>query len=82
MRPHYDARVRTTVDLPDDLDRIARAIARDTKQSFSETLAMLIRRGLGDGAVRVDRDPRNGLPVVHLGRPVTSDDIRSLDDDV
>jgi hypothetical protein len=69
------------VDLPDDLDRIARSIARDNKQSFSETIAMLIRRGLGDGALRVDRNPRNGLPIVHLGRPVTSEEIRSLEDD-
>jgi hypothetical protein len=81
MRTHYDADVRTTVDLPDDLDRIARAIARDTKQSLGDTIAMLIRRGLGGRAMRVDRNPRNGLPVVHLGRPVTSDDVRSLDDD-
>jgi hypothetical protein len=73
--------VRTTVDLPEDLDRIARSIARDTKKSFSETIAMLIRRGLGDRVVRVERNPRNGLPVVHVGRPVTSDDVRSLDDD-
>jgi hypothetical protein len=69
------------VDLPDDLDRIARAIARDTKQTFSDTIAMLIRRGLGGPATQIDRNPRNGLPVVHLGRPVTSDDVRSLDDD-
>ena len=81
MQLHYDASVRTTVDLPDDLDRIARSIARDTKQSFSETIAMLIRRGLGDRAVHVDRNPRNGLPVVHLGRPVTSEDVRSLEDE-
>ena len=78
---HYDASMRTTVDLPDDLDRIARAIAADTKQTLSETIALLIRRGLGESDVRIGRNPHNDLPVVHLGSPVTTEDVRSLDDD-
>jgi hypothetical protein len=73
--------MRTTVDLPDDLDRIARAIAADTKQTLSDTIALLIRRGLGESDVRVGRSDRTGLPLVHLGKVVTSDDVRSLDDD-
>jgi hypothetical protein len=73
--------MRTTIDLPDDLDRIARGIAADTKQTLSETIALLIRRGLGESEVRVGRSERTGLPVVRLGTIVTSDDVRSLEDE-
>jgi hypothetical protein len=29
----------------------------------------------------VECDPRTGLPIVHLGRPVTDDDVAALEDD-
>ena len=77
--------MRTTIDLPEDLHRIATSIARDTGRTLSETVAELLRRGLGtDGStVRRYTSPRSGLPVVHLGRgPVTVDDVRALDDDL
>jgi hypothetical protein len=73
--------MRTTVDLPDDLDRITRAIAADTKQTLSETIALLIRRGLGEPTVRLGRSERTGLPVIRLGRIVASEDVRSLEDE-
>lgn len=82
MHVPLDACMRTTVDLPDDLDRIARSIAADTRKSLSETIAMLMRRGLGEqNTIGVERSERTGLPVIHLGRVVTSEDVRSLDDD-
>jgi hypothetical protein len=74
--------MRTTIDLPDDLHRLARAIARDTSRSLSATVADLMRRGLGE--VRepdVARSERTGLPVVRLGKVVTSEDVRALDDE-
>ena len=74
--------MRTTIDLPDDLHRQAQAIARDTRRTLSETVADLIRRGLGAGKpAAVSTDPRTGLPVVSVGTIVTSEDVRSLDDD-
>ena len=76
--------VRTTIDLPDDLHKQAKAIARDTHRTLSETVADLIRRGMGTGtgkAVVMSTDPRTGLPVVSVGTIVTSDDVRSLEDD-
>ncbi|HEY5727156.1 MAG TPA: antitoxin, partial [Acidimicrobiia bacterium] len=33
--------MRTTIDLPDDIHRIARAIAVDSDRSLSETVTML-----------------------------------------
>ncbi len=84
---HHDAvmltwGVRTTIDLPDELHKLALAIARDTHRTLSETVADLMRRGLGagnSGAMSVD--PRTGFPMVSVGRVVTSEDVRSLEDE-
>ncbi|MCT2582355.1 antitoxin [Actinophytocola gossypii] len=75
--------MRTTVDLPDDLHRQALSIARDTSRTLSETVADLMRRGLsqGGGSTTVTRSSTTGLPVVRLGTVVTTEDVRSLDDD-
>jgi PIN domain nuclease of toxin-antitoxin system len=82
MRWCYDAEVRTTIDLPDDLHRQAVSIARDTSRTLSETVADLMRRGLGLGeSAAISRSERTGLPVVHLGTVITTDDVRALDDD-
>ena len=74
--------MRTTVDLPDDIHRLAQAIARDSGSSLSETIARLLRAALaGSGTVRVTASPRTGLQVASVGRVVTSEDVRSLDED-
>lgn len=84
---HHDAvmlrsAVRTTIDLPDDLHKQALAIARDTRRTLSETVADLMRRGLGaGGSATISTDPRTGLPLVSVGRVVTSEDVRSLEDE-
>jgi hypothetical protein len=74
--------MRTTIDLPEDLHKQAAAIARDTSRSLSETVAELMRRGLGQGrGTEISRSPLTGLPVLHLGRVITTEDVRALDDD-
>ena len=74
--------MRTTVDLPDDLHQQALAIARDTHRTLSQTVADLIRRGLGAGSSQaIIRDSRTGLPLVSVGTVVTSEDVRSLEDE-
>jgi hypothetical protein len=84
---HHDAvmlasGMRTTIDLPEELHQQALAIARDTRRTLSETVADLIRRGLGSGSTGgVSRDPRTGLPLVSVGTIVTSEDVRSLEDE-
>jgi Arc/MetJ family transcription regulator len=78
----YTTIMRTTIDLPEDLHAQAVAIARDTHQSLSQAVAGLIRRGLGSGnAGEIARSARTGLPVAHLGRTITSEDVRRLEDD-
>lgn len=74
--------VRTTIDLPDELHKQALAIARDTRRTLSETVADLMRRGLaGSTTAAVSVDHRTGLPVVSVGTVVTSEDVRSLEDE-
>jgi Arc/MetJ family transcription regulator len=74
--------MRTTIDLPEDLHKQALAIARDTHRTLSETVADLIRRGLGAGRpAALSTDPRTGLPLVSIGTVVTSEDVRSLEDE-
>jgi hypothetical protein len=75
-------RMRTTLDLPDDLHAQALAIARDTHQTLSQAVARLIRRGLSTGTPgEITSSPRTGLPVAHLGRTITTEDVRRLEDD-
>jgi len=77
----YHGTVRTTIDLPDDLHRQTLSIARDTSRTLSETVADLIRRGLGLGGPQdIARSPVTGLPVIRLGSPITTDDVRALED--
>jgi hypothetical protein len=74
--------VRTTIDLPDDLHAQAAAIARDTHQTMSQAVAGLIRRGLSSGHPgEIITSSRTGLPVAHLGKTITSEDVRQLEDD-
>jgi predicted transcriptional regulator len=74
--------MRTTIDLPDDLHRQLASIARDTSQTLSQAVAALLRRALGQGrTAEVSQSSRTGLPVVSLGRVITTDDVRALEDD-
>ncbi len=82
MHGCYDDDMRTTIDLPDDLHKQAMSIARDTSRTLSETVADLMRRGLGHGrTAEISRSERTGLPVVSLGTVITTEDVRALDDD-
>lgn len=74
--------MRTTVDLPADLHAQVVAIARDTHRTLSETVALLMRRGLGEGkTTSLTHSAATGLPVMRLGRIITTEDVRALEDD-
>ena len=74
--------MRTTIDLPADLHEAARSLARDRGTTLSEAVAALVRRGLGQtGTIEYGRSDRTGLPTARVGRVVTFDDVRSLEDD-
>jgi hypothetical protein len=76
----YDAAVRTTIDLPDDLHRLARQLARDSNRSMGDVVAELMRLGLRGDRTPASTGPR-GMPQVSVGRPITAEDVRALDDD-
>lgn len=73
--------MRTTIDLPDDLHRIAAAIARDEGTTLSMTVARLLRTALQGVPAAAETSERTGLTLLRLGHPVTSEDVRSLDDE-
>lgn len=69
--------VRTTIDLPPAVHRRVRELAAQRGQSLSSVVADLTVRGLAQlGApVELSTDARTGLPVLSLGRRITSDDV-------
>ncbi|WP_236796175.1 antitoxin [Amycolatopsis sp. GM8] len=73
--------MRTLIDLPDDLHGQVLSIARDTSRTLSEIVTELVQRGLRQSKpAPAARSPRTGLPVVRLGKVITTDDVRSPDD--
>ncbi len=74
--------MRTTIDLPDELHRIALSIARDRSVTLSEAVAHLLRLALGSASTaEVSPSPRTGVAVIRLGHTITSEDVRALDDE-
>ncbi|MGH3545281.1 MAG: hypothetical protein ACRDPW_05090 [Mycobacteriales bacterium] len=76
--------MRTTVDLPDRLHEIAKSIAHDRSQTFSEAVSDLMQRGLGrtEADPEITRDPLTGWPTMRVGRTITIEDVRRLEDEV
>jgi predicted transcriptional regulator len=88
MQQHYDAQMRTTIDLPEDLHRIVSSLAVHTRRSLSVTAVELIRRGLASTApaeagreAAVATSAKTGLPVIRLPRTVTPEDVKALEDE-
>lgn len=75
--------MRTTVDLPPRTHERARALARERGISVSAMVAELTARGLAqfDEPLNVLRDELTGLPVISLGRRITSEQVADLLDD-
>lgn len=74
--------MRTTIDLPEDLHQQARSIARDSHKSLSEVISELMRRGLrGQPAEGLGRSAQSGFPTIAIGRTLTTEDVRALEDD-
>lgn len=76
--------MRTTVDIPDDLHATLSSLARDRHTSLSRTVVDLLRQGLGGGegtARYLGPHPKTGLPSWTVGHVVTTEDVRSLEDE-
>jgi hypothetical protein len=75
--------MRTTIDLPAELHALARELAHQQHKTLSQVIAECVRRGLDiapDSTVRIET-AGSALPTVTLGRPVTAEDVRSLEDE-
>ena len=88
MREHYDAHMRTTIDLPEDLHRIVSSLAVHTRRSLSLTAVELNSRGLASAAptatsreAAMVTSAKTGLPVIRLPRVVTPEDVKALEDE-
>lgn len=82
---HQDAQMRTTVDLPDNLHRIALGLARHSGRSLSEAVAELMQRGLEAHLSEAAAQPfavhaATGPPVARSRRPITADDVTAIED--
>lgn len=75
--------MRTTVDLPPAVHRRALEMAKRQHRSLSAVVADLTTRGLAqvDTPVVLSTDERSGLPVLTIGRAVTSEDVAAALDD-
>jgi predicted transcriptional regulator len=86
MRPDainvYTGSTRTTVDLRPDLHARAMSLARDRRMTLSEAVNELLARVLEPASTpTISDNPVTGLPLVRLGRVVTVDEVRELDDE-
>lgn len=76
--------MRTTVDLPPAVHRRARALAEERHQSLSAVVADLAMRGLATlgEPLEVATDLTSGLPVITLGKRITSAEVaEALDEE-
>ena len=77
----YYAIVRTTIDISDEAYYIAKAIARDQNRSLGRVVGDLILKSAkvtkGASIELSDYD----FPTFRCARPVTTEDVRALDDE-
>jgi hypothetical protein len=81
MRLCYCVTVRTTLDISDEAYYIAKAIARDQNRSLGRVVGDLILLSANSGKGQPLKMSDYGFPVFRCTRPVTSEDVRALDDE-
>ena len=65
----YDAMMRTTIDLPDDIHALARELAHQQRKTLSQVITELVRTGLGTRNSKRRRHPRGARASVDPARP-------------
>lgn len=75
--------MRTIASAPPAVYRRVQGLARQQGRSLSAVIADLTMRGLAqvDAPVELARDEQTGLPVLSLGREVTSTDVAAALDE-
>jgi hypothetical protein len=69
--------MRTTITVPDPVFAEAQAVAAQRGQSVSSLISQFTARGLRglSGPARISTSPVTGLPVIHIGRPITAEEV-------
>jgi hypothetical protein len=81
VRLCYYVIVRTTLDISDEAYYLAKAIARDQNRSLGRVVGDLIlqsSKGAKGASIRMSD---YGFPTFRCSRPVTSEDVKALDDE-
>jgi hypothetical protein len=73
--------MRTTLDISDEAFYIAKAIARDQNRSLGRVVGDLILQSLKEAKGASIGMSDYGFPTFRCTRPVTSEDVRALDDE-
>ena len=77
----YFREMRTSVDLPDDVLERIRDIAADRRTSVNNVIAELVTKAVRPAATTAGQRSRTdlltGLKVLHLGRTVTTEEVRA-----
>ena len=81
MLLYDDAVARTTIDIPDEAYYIAKAIARDQNRSLGRVVGELILQPATGSKGASIKMSDYGFPTFHCARPVTTDDVKALDDE-
>lgn len=77
--------MRTTIDIPDQDHALFIHLARASDKTLSQLIVELARRGLqpvAETEAEVKIDPRTGFRVFRSNRPVTSEDVQALLDEI
>ena len=77
----YNAAVRTTIDIADEAYYIAKAIARDQNRSLGRVVGDLILQSVkGSKGAEISMSDYD-FPIFRCARPVTTEDVKALDDE-
>jgi hypothetical protein len=77
----YDAVVRTTLDIPDEPYYLAKAIARDLNRSLGQVVGDLILQAAHGAKAATIEMSDYGFPTFRCSRPVTTEDVKALEDE-
>ena len=81
MRLCYCVIMRTTLDIPDEAYYLAKATAQDQQRSLGRVVGDMILRSAQSSKGSSLRMSDYGFPTFRCVRPVTTEDVRALDDE-
>jgi hypothetical protein len=81
VRLCYYVVVRTTLDISDEAYYLAKAIARDQNRSLGRVVGdLILQSSKGTKGASIEMSDY-GFPIFRCARPVTTEDVKALDDE-